>query len=140
VAGDGTTLYWAWHDDAGRLMESHSVDDGATWSRAVELGRGGFVYTPALDGRADGTATVAWVQSEPYQAVAVRLDASRGDPVVASVVLEASTTAQSAEFSGLRHDGDGHALIVYAWDPGDDSCADLRHPANRACIHFVREL
>lgn len=140
MAGDGDTLYWAWHDDAGKLLEVHSLDDGATWSTPALVAEGDFVYTPAIAGRADGTATVAWVQSGPYQAGAARLDARRDEPLVATVVLEGpSSTPQSAEFIGLRHDAQGLAHIVYAWDPGDGSCTDLRHPANSACIHFVRE-
>jgi hypothetical protein len=141
VAGNGTTLYWAWHDDAGKLLEAHSVDDGGTWSPPTLVAEGEFVYTPAIDGRPDGTATVAWVQSGPFQAAAARLDARLDQPVVATVVLEGpSTTPQSAEFSALRHDAQGRANVVYAWDPGDDSCFDLRHAGNGICVHFVREL
>ncbi|MFA5944568.1 MAG: sialidase family protein [Candidatus Thermoplasmatota archaeon] len=141
VAGDGTTLYWAWHDDAGKLLESHSLDDGATWSEPFLIAEGEFVYTPAIDGRADGTATVAWIQSGPFQAAAARLDGRLAQPVVAIAILEGpSDTPQSAEFSALRHDAQGYANVVYAWDPGNDSCQDLRHAANGICVHFVREL
>ncbi|MHB1262471.1 MAG: sialidase family protein [Thermoplasmatota archaeon] len=141
VAGEGRTLYWAWHDDAGHLLEAHSLDEGRTWSEPALVAQGDFVYTPAIDGRPDGTATVAWVQSGPYQAAAARLDARLAQPVVATVVLEGpSDTPQMAEFSGLRHDAQGRANIVYAWDPGDGSCQEPRYPLTSICVHFVREV
>lgn len=140
VAGDGTTLYWAWHDDAGRLLAAVSTDDGATWSAPALVAQGEFVYTPAIDGRRDGSATVAWVQSGPFQAGAARLDPGVPGLVVAATALDGpSETAQAAEFMGLRHDEAGRAHVVYAWDPGDDSCLDLRHPGKRICLHFTRE-
>jgi hypothetical protein len=140
VAGDGTTLYWAWHDDAGSLWTSSSVDDGATWSDPVFVVEAQFVYTPALAGRPDGTATLVWMQTGRDFAAAARLDARLADPVVAMVVLEGpSDVAQSAEFMDVAHDEDGHALVVYGWDPGDGSCADAVNPLQMACVHFVRE-
>lgn len=140
VAGDGTTLYWAWHDDAGRLLAAASTDDGRTWSDPALVAQGGFVFTPALAGRPDGTATLAWVQGGPYQAAAARLDARADGLVLATAVLESSaTTAQMAEFLDVAHDEEGRAIVVYAWEPGDGSCDDLRHPSNHACLHTVRE-
>lgn len=140
VAGDGTTLYWAWHDDAGKLFATASTDDGRTWREPVLLAQGDFVYTPALDGRPDGTATVAWVQSGPFVAAAARLDARDPALVTSITLLEGpSAAAQSAEFLDVVHGADGQARIVYAWNDPSGSCEDALRPLNRSCLHFVRE-
>jgi hypothetical protein len=140
VAGDGTTLYWAWHDDAGRLLATASTDDGRTWGEPALVAAGQFVYTPALAGHADGTATLAWVQTGPSLAAAARLDARQPGLVTATAILEGPTAvAQSAEFLDVAVGPDGGARIAYAWNDPAGSCEDLLRPLNRSCLHFVRE-
>ncbi|MBI2078104.1 MAG: exo-alpha-sialidase [Euryarchaeota archaeon] len=157
-AGPGDATLWLTYsvDNAtgGRdLFAIRSLDDGKTWSAALLVAGGrqvplGWAW---LDGRPDGSATMAWMDNKKpsnvtgperyWQVYAARLGPEGNVSWVMPVGAPATGNALY-EFLMLRHDAEGRAHIVYVL-PGE-GCKVTPPPfgaqdRNKQCVHFLKE-
>lgn len=148
-AGDGT-LYYSYqlaNGTADDVYVIHSADDGRSWSKPVRVASGVWfantVSTTWIDGRRDGSATLAWLQNEKPNATGkgtsvlyvARVNA-QADPFIEFVgpVGEPAEGPQGAEFIMVRHDANDKARILYPMSGTRAGCPGT------LCIQFVSEI
>lgn len=128
VAGDGT-LYWAYFVPAsGRTDLVAIVGNGTGWSEPVTLMEGLSSYDiPWMDGRPDGTATLAFVANTTASPRGGQLTMLRLDARLPGLVDATATAGHNTgvEFLAVEHDMHGRAHVV---------------ATNGNALEFVREV
>lgn len=149
LAGDGS-LYMAlttWNETLADINFLHSADEGATWTGPVRVADGyGFPAVKAawVDGRPDGSATMAWmhVNETGWQVSAARIDAAAEDPVAWVRNLTPRRDVDNLfEFIMVDHDAEGLAHVVYPM-AGEGCARPLVAQDNRnlQCVRIVSEV
>ena len=157
AGANGAVLWLTYSVDnktGGRdVFAIRSIDDGKTWSQPLLVFPGTMVPLgwAWIDGRPDGSATVAWMDNKKpgnvsdarryWQVRAARLDVD-GNLAWVMPVGEPALGDAIYEFLMLDHDAQGRAHIVYVV-PGDGCGQNPPAPTgatrNRQCVRYFRE-
>lgn len=148
-AGDALVLVFTTGHPRVDVNVVMSRDEGATWSEPMVVAHQTSMRLgwPWIDARADGSATLAWMNvtqddSPTWQVHAARIQTSTGLSLeFEGPVGEPAKGDALYEFLMVRHDAQGRAHIVYPV-PGDACQSAPIVPSqgrNQQCVFLLRE-
>lgn len=156
--GPDGTLYFSYttpnRTDVGPVMLVYSSDEGESWSKPQVVAENQtFAGLPTawVEGRPDGSATIAWMtrndNNTVWQAAAARVHTADGFHVeFAGPIGGPGANTSLFEFLMVRHDASGRAIVAYPLLTGPDCLSAGSFPStsgaierSNQCIYVVLE-